>query len=125
MTGTDEAVDRPLMEVVFDAIDADNDLADDAKYLVLAALEGTNELNDQLDGVTLLQARRAAHVGIAESPPCLRIGADGFGGAPSVPDGGLAARKRFDCLRTPFSEPHFAMLSVIRARIRTRAGPCR
>ncbi len=42
VTGTDEAVDRPLMEVVFDAIDADNELADDAKYLVLAALEGAD-----------------------------------------------------------------------------------
>lgn len=64
MTGTEEAVDRPLMEVVLDAIDADNELADDAKYLVLAALEGTDHLSDQLDGVTLLQTRRAAQATI-------------------------------------------------------------
>ena len=68
MTGTDKAVDRPLMEVVFDAIDEDNNLADDAKYLVLAALEGADELADQLDGVTLLQTRRAAHGTIQEEP---------------------------------------------------------
>ncbi|QCB52005.1 recombinase RecF [Rhodococcus sp. PAMC28707] len=67
MTGTDEAVDRPLVEVVFDAIDADNGLADDAKYLVLAALEGTDQLSDQLDGVTLLQTRRAAQA-VIEKP---------------------------------------------------------
>ncbi|WP_020112763.1 AAA family ATPase [Rhodococcus sp. 114MFTsu3.1] len=68
MTKPDEAVDRPLMEVVFDAIDADQDLADEAKYLVLAALEGIAELDDQLDGVTLLQARRAAHGMTKEDP---------------------------------------------------------
>lgn len=68
MTKPDEAVDRPLMEVVFDAIDADHELADEAKYLVLAALEGEKALGDQLDGVTLLQARRAAHGDIAEDP---------------------------------------------------------
>ncbi|MCZ4278833.1 AAA family ATPase [Rhodococcoides yunnanense] len=66
MTGTDEAVDRPLMEVVFDAIDADKELADDAKYLVLAALEGADQLNDQLDGVTLIQTRRAAQALVEE-----------------------------------------------------------
>jgi hypothetical protein len=66
VTGTDEAVDRPLMEVVFDAIDADKELADDAKYLVLAALEGADQLNDQLDGVTLIQTRRAAQALVEE-----------------------------------------------------------
>ncbi|MGA9874165.1 MAG: AAA family ATPase [Rhodococcus sp. (in: high G+C Gram-positive bacteria)] len=66
MTGTDEAVDRPLMDVVFDAIDADNELADEAKYLVLAALEGTDQLSGQLDGVTLVQTRRAAQAAVEE-----------------------------------------------------------
>ncbi|MDJ0362742.1 MULTISPECIES: hypothetical protein [unclassified Rhodococcus (in: high G+C Gram-positive bacteria)] len=55
MTAADEAVDRPLMEVVLDAIDADNELADDAKYLMLAALEGTVQVKDQLDDVGLSQ----------------------------------------------------------------------
>lgn len=68
MTKPDEAVDRPLMEVVFDAIDEDRHLADDAKYLVLAALEGDKALSDQLDGVTMLQARRAAHGEIEADP---------------------------------------------------------
>ncbi len=55
VTAADEAVDRPLMEVVLDAIDADNELADDAKYLMLAALEGTVQVKDQLDDVGLSQ----------------------------------------------------------------------
>ncbi|WP_245865647.1 AAA family ATPase [Rhodococcoides kyotonense] len=60
MSATDEAVDRPLMDVVVEAIDRDNELSDDAKYLVLAALDGTDALDEQLDGVAPVPVRRAA-----------------------------------------------------------------
>ena len=52
MTVADNAVDRPLVDVVIDAIDADNDLSDDVKYYVLAALEGPTALQELLDGVS-------------------------------------------------------------------------
>ncbi|WP_329955119.1 AAA family ATPase [Rhodococcoides fascians] len=64
----DGAMDRPLLEVVWDAIDADDELPDAAKYVVLAALEGEEELNNQLDGATLLQVRRAVHGTVQEQP---------------------------------------------------------
>ncbi|MEK8070715.1 hypothetical protein [Rhodococcoides navarretei] len=40
MTVADNAVDRPVVDVVIDAIGADTDLFDEVKYYVLAALEG-------------------------------------------------------------------------------------
>ena len=49
MTVADNAVDRPLVDVVIDAIDADNDLSDEAKYYVLAALEGPTALQELLE----------------------------------------------------------------------------
>ena len=52
MTVADNAVDRPLVDVVIDAIDADNELSDEAKYYVLAALEGPTALKELLDGVS-------------------------------------------------------------------------
>lgn len=68
MTDVDEVVDRPLLEMVFDAIDSDDTLTDDAKYLVLAALEGESELNAQLEGAAVLQTKRAAHGAVQETP---------------------------------------------------------
>nr|WP_306430914.1 AAA family ATPase [Rhodococcus sp. 06-418-1B] len=65
---SDGAMDRPLLEVVWDAIDSDDELPDAAKYVVLAALEGEEELNNQLDGATLLQVRRAVHGTVQEQP---------------------------------------------------------
>lgn len=41
---TEPVVDRPLTDDVLEAIDADTDLADAAKYLVMAALEGDDAL---------------------------------------------------------------------------------
>ncbi|WP_415977026.1 hypothetical protein [Rhodococcus sp. 077-4] len=52
MTIADNAVDRPLVDVVIEAIDADNDLSDEAKYYVLAALEGPTALQELLDGIS-------------------------------------------------------------------------
>lgn len=52
VTVADNAVDRPLVDVVIDAIDADNDLSDEAKYYVLAALEGPTALQELLDGIS-------------------------------------------------------------------------
>lgn len=40
MPVADNAVDRPLVDVVVDAIDADDELSDGVKDYVLAALEG-------------------------------------------------------------------------------------
>ncbi|WP_052053394.1 hypothetical protein [Rhodococcoides fascians] len=57
---TETAVDRPLIDVVLDAIDADDTLKDDAKYLVLAALGGEKALHGQLDGVTTPEVRGPA-----------------------------------------------------------------
>lgn len=37
VTIADKAVDRPLVDVVIEAIDADNDLSDEVKYCLLAA----------------------------------------------------------------------------------------
>lgn len=56
------------MEVVFDAIDHEQDMSDDAKYLVLAALEGPDALADQLEGVASIQARRTADSTEREQP---------------------------------------------------------
>ncbi|WP_167325943.1 hypothetical protein [Rhodococcoides fascians] len=39
MPVADNAVDRPLVDVVIDAIDPGDDVSDEAKYYVLAALE--------------------------------------------------------------------------------------
>jgi len=52
VTVADNAVDRPLVDVVIEAIDADNDLSDEAKYYVLAALEGPTSLQELLDGIS-------------------------------------------------------------------------
>lgn len=52
MPVADNAVDRPLVDVVIDAIDADAELSDEAKYFVLAALEGPTALQELLDGVS-------------------------------------------------------------------------
>ncbi|MBY6706210.1 hypothetical protein HQ308_05290 [Rhodococcus sp. BP-241] len=43
----DRVVEGPIQEVVLDAVYADESLGDDAKYLVMAALEG----DDVLDGL--------------------------------------------------------------------------
>lgn len=48
----DSAVDRPLVDVVIEAIDADNDSSDGVKYCVLAALEGPTALQELPDGVS-------------------------------------------------------------------------
>lgn len=52
MPVADNAVDRPLVDVVIDAIDADADLSDEVKYFVLAALEGPTSLQELLDGIS-------------------------------------------------------------------------
>lgn len=52
VTVADNAVDRPLIDVVIEAIDAGNYLADEVKYYVLAALEGPSALQEMLDGVS-------------------------------------------------------------------------
>lgn len=52
MPVADNAVDRPLVDVVIEAIDADNDLSDEVKYYVLAALEGPTALEELLDSVS-------------------------------------------------------------------------
>ncbi|MBY4382622.1 hypothetical protein HQO24_12865 [Rhodococcus fascians] len=44
MTVADNAFDRPLVDVVIDAIDAVNDLSDLAKFYVLVAREGPTAL---------------------------------------------------------------------------------
>ncbi|MBX5333295.1 hypothetical protein HQO90_20070 [Rhodococcus fascians] len=50
MTDADNAVDRPLVDVVNEAVDADDHLSDDVKYCVLAALERPTTLRGLLDG---------------------------------------------------------------------------
>ena len=50
MTSADQIVDRPLVEVVIDAIDTDDQLTDEVMYFVLAALEGSTALQELLDG---------------------------------------------------------------------------
>ncbi|MDV6263774.1 hypothetical protein [Rhodococcoides yunnanense] len=57
MTVADNAVARPLVDVVLEAIDADEKLSDDVKYLVLAVLEGPTALQQLLDGISTPQAR--------------------------------------------------------------------
>lgn len=52
MPVADNAVDRPLVDVVIEAIDADNELPDEVKCYVLAALEGPTALQELLDGVS-------------------------------------------------------------------------
>ena len=52
MTVADNAVDRPLVDVANDAIDADNDLTDEVKLCVMAALEGPMSLQELLDGIS-------------------------------------------------------------------------
>ncbi|MBY4214205.1 hypothetical protein HQO42_21720 [Rhodococcus fascians] len=52
MTVADNAVDRPLVDVVIDAIDADAELSDEVRYYVLAALEGPTSLQELLDGIS-------------------------------------------------------------------------
>ncbi|WP_032364317.1 AAA family ATPase [Rhodococcoides fascians] len=68
MTVADNAVDRPLVDVVIDAIDADNDLSDEAKYFVLAALEGSTALQELLDGVSTPHVPEPSGSQLVEEP---------------------------------------------------------
>ncbi|MBY6366557.1 AAA family ATPase [Rhodococcoides corynebacterioides] len=63
---TEPVVDRPLTDDVLKAIDADTDLADAAKYLVMAALDGDDALTGLLDGTSMPQPRTPSDVETAE-----------------------------------------------------------
>ncbi|UCZ90703.1 AAA family ATPase [Gordonia sp. WA4-43] len=49
--------EKALLDTVWDLLDADTDLADDAKYLVIAALESEQALAGQLGGDTAARGR--------------------------------------------------------------------
>ncbi|WP_032375347.1 AAA family ATPase [Rhodococcoides fascians] len=68
MTVADEIVDRPLVDVVLDAIDQDDNLSDDVKYLVLAALEGPTALRELLDGVATPHVPQPSNNQVVEEP---------------------------------------------------------
>ncbi|MBM7245194.1 hypothetical protein HQO12_19295 [Rhodococcus fascians] len=68
MPVADNAVDRPLVDVVIDAIDADNELSDEAKYFVLAALEGPTALQELLDGISTPRVPEPSGTQFVEEP---------------------------------------------------------
>ncbi|MDZ7912593.1 MAG: AAA family ATPase [Rhodococcus sp. (in: high G+C Gram-positive bacteria)] len=83
MTSADKVVDRPLVDVVVEAIDVDDTLTDEVKYFVLAALEGPNELQDLLDGVSTPHVPAPSGTGPVEEPVgafLTSIGVAGFRG---------------------------------------------
>ncbi|WP_308014403.1 MULTISPECIES: AAA family ATPase [unclassified Rhodococcus (in: high G+C Gram-positive bacteria)] len=63
---SDQIVDRPLMDVVMDAIDADAELNDAAKYFVMAALESESALAELLQGTCAPPSRPEPGVDVAE-----------------------------------------------------------
>ena len=67
VTVADNTVDRPLVDVVIDAIDADNDLSDEARYFVLAALEGPTSLQELLDGISTPHIPESRPTGLSTS----------------------------------------------------------
>ncbi|KQU58172.1 hypothetical protein ASG84_16140 [Rhodococcus sp. Leaf278] len=82
MTVADNAVDRPLVDAVLEANDADEKLSDDVKYLVRAALEGPSALQQLLDGISTPQAREVSDA-LGEEPVCAflkQITVAGFSG---------------------------------------------
>ncbi|WP_045194199.1 ATP-binding protein [Rhodococcus sp. B7740] len=83
MPVADNAVDRPLVDVVIEAIDADNDLSDEAKYFVLAALEGPTALQELLDGISTPHVPESSADRTVEEPVrafLTSIGVAGFRG---------------------------------------------
>lgn len=68
VTVADNAVDRPLVDVVIEAIDADDDLSDEAKYFVLAALEGPTALQELLDGISTPHVPEPSGSKLVEEP---------------------------------------------------------
>lgn len=64
----DNAVDMPLFEVVIDAIDNDNDLSDEVKCYVLAALEGPTAPQALLDCISTPHIPKRSGEGTAEGP---------------------------------------------------------
>ncbi|MFW0874222.1 AAA family ATPase [Rhodococcoides corynebacterioides] len=63
---TEPVTDRPLTDDVLEAIDADTGLADAAKYLVMAALEGDDALAGLLDGTSTPQPRAPSDIETSE-----------------------------------------------------------
>ncbi|MEH6796233.1 MAG: AAA family ATPase [Rhodococcus sp. (in: high G+C Gram-positive bacteria)] len=83
MTVADNAVDRPLVDVVIDAIDADAELSDEVKYYVLAALEGPTSLQELLDGISTPHVPEPSGSQLVEEPVgafLTSIGVAGFRG---------------------------------------------
>lgn len=79
---TDE-IDRPLDDVVLDAADADTTLSDDAKYLVMAALEGAEALSTLVGGGARPAARTTSESEAVRKPVgafLTSIGVAGFRG---------------------------------------------
>jgi len=64
----DNAVDRPLVDVVIEAIDADDELSNEAKYYVLAALEGPTALQELLDGISTPHVPEPSGSQLVEEP---------------------------------------------------------
>ncbi|MCJ0893766.1 hypothetical protein [Rhodococcus sp. ARC_M5] len=80
MPVADNAVDRPLVDVV---IDADNELSDEVKYFVLAALEGWTSLQELLDGISTPHVPESSADRTVEEPVdafLTSIGVAGFRG---------------------------------------------
>ncbi|CCQ15619.1 putative uncharacterized protein [Rhodococcus sp. AW25M09] len=83
VTVADNAVDRPLVDVVIDAIDADAELSDEVKYFVLAALEGPTSLQELLDGISTPHVPEPSGSQLVEEPVgafLTSIGVAGFRG---------------------------------------------
>ncbi|GAB90600.1 ATP-binding protein [Gordonia rhizosphera] len=59
--------DKSLLETVWDLLDADTELSDNAKYVVIAALDSEQALSEQLGGGTTTQQRPEA--GTVEEEP--------------------------------------------------------
>ncbi|CAH0229658.1 AAA family ATPase [Rhodococcoides fascians] len=68
MTVADSAVDRPLVDVVIEAIDADDDLTDEVKLCVMAALEGPTSLQELLDGISTPHVPEPSGSQLVEEP---------------------------------------------------------
>ncbi|WP_179275778.1 hypothetical protein [Rhodococcus sp. 06-418-5] len=80
MTVSDNAVDRPLVDLVIDAIDADYDLSEGVKYYVLAALEGPKALQELLDGVSTPHVPEPSSDRTVEEPVGAFLTSIGVGG---------------------------------------------